>query len=267
VRRYQPWNGHGEAVTMPFATECAKCLRPLQRGEAIRLWDGKDYCRPCLDRASPSLAEYARRNATLNDGFAFTGGTARFWLRFGLVAALAILGPFAAATALAIMLRPWEDNDPVGWVIIGLLVLLGILGLSALLVGVLRALRQGWAVEVMVLSLLRPRVRIQDGLVYLKRGPSCCPRGTNYPLAKCRWFPLDLHLLKLPIHHWHDRREFRALRQLDPEWRGVVILLPPEHPMRGLIAGHGVPSGTSRTAAVWEAFLTLADVPHGDLLA
>jgi hypothetical protein len=252
---------------MPFATACAKCLQTLPREEAIRLWDSKDYCRPCLDRASPSLAEYARPNATLNGDFAFKGHTARFWFRFSLVAAVAILGPLAAATALAIMLRPWEDNDPVGWVIIGFLGLFGVLGQLALLVGVLMALRQGWGVELVVLSILRPRVRIQDGLVHLQRGPSCCPRSTTYPLAKCHWFPLDLHLLKLPVHHWHDRREFRALRQLDREWRGVVILLPVERPLRGLIAGGGIPCGTRRTADIWEAFLTLADIHQGDLEA
>jgi hypothetical protein len=56
-----------------------------------------------------------------------------------------------------------------------------------------------------------------------------------------------------------------ALRQLDPEWRGVMILLPVKRPSGGLIAGRGVPCGSRRTAGVWEAFLTLADIPQGDL--
>jgi hypothetical protein len=241
------------------------CLRPLQADEAIRLWDAKDYCRPCLDRASPSLAEFAKRNANLDDGFAFTGHTAKFWLQLSLFVAVAILAPLAVGTVLAVVLRPWQDNDPVGWVIIGFLGLFGVLALMALLVVVLRALRQGWAVEIVVLSLLCPRMRIQDGLVHLERGLGCCPGRTTYPLAKCQWFALDLHLLKLPVHPWHDRREFRALRQLDPEWRGVMILLPVERPLRGLIAGRGIPCGTRRTADIWEAFLTLADISRGDL--
>jgi hypothetical protein len=250
---------------MSFATECSRCLRPLLADEAVRLWDAKDYCRRCLDRASPSLAEVAKRNATLNDGFAFTGHTARFWLRLSLFVAVGILAPLAAGMFLAIVLRPWEDDDPVGWIIVGLLGLFGMLGVSALLVMVLGALRQRWAVEIVVLSLLRPRVRIQDGLVHLERGSVCCPRQTSYPLAKCRWFALDLHLLRLPVHRWHDRREVRALQQLDPVWRGVVILPPVERPLPGLVAGRGVPCGSPHTAGMWVAFLTLANIDQGHL--
>jgi hypothetical protein len=106
---------------MPIATECAKCLRPLQKEEAIRLWDAEDCCRPCVERASPSLAEFAKRHAKLNDRFALARHTARFWLRLGLFAAIALLAPLATA----ILFRLWEGDDPVGWGLLGLVGLLG----------------------------------------------------------------------------------------------------------------------------------------------
>ncbi|MEX1098454.1 MAG: hypothetical protein WED34_20585 [Planctomycetales bacterium] len=46
---------------------CRHCARPLAGEETVRLWDGRDYCRACVEAEMPGLAEYAAGHPRLEE--------------------------------------------------------------------------------------------------------------------------------------------------------------------------------------------------------
>ncbi|MEX0716659.1 MAG: hypothetical protein WD066_08735 [Planctomycetaceae bacterium] len=51
----------------PHEPNCRHCDRPLVEAETVRLWDGRDYCRDCVEAEMPGLAEYAASHPTLEE--------------------------------------------------------------------------------------------------------------------------------------------------------------------------------------------------------
>jgi len=51
---------------------CNCCEQRIPEEEAVRLWDGNDYCENCLERKLPGLAEYARRHPRLEERAPFS---------------------------------------------------------------------------------------------------------------------------------------------------------------------------------------------------
>jgi hypothetical protein len=47
--------------------ECVHCHASVDESTALRLFDGRWYCRMCVERESPALAEYAAENDHLDD--------------------------------------------------------------------------------------------------------------------------------------------------------------------------------------------------------
>ena len=74
---------------MPADDACPRCHERLAAQAAVRLWDGRDYCRACVDRACEGLADYAAAHPRLEERQPFS-------LRSGLRnAASALLGAAA----------------------------------------------------------------------------------------------------------------------------------------------------------------------------
>ncbi len=47
--------------------ECSLCTGLLTDSNAVRLWDGRDYCERCLEARLPGLADYARSHSRLEE--------------------------------------------------------------------------------------------------------------------------------------------------------------------------------------------------------
>ncbi|MEX0716658.1 MAG: PVC-type heme-binding CxxCH protein, partial [Planctomycetaceae bacterium] len=52
-------------MSNPPPPTCRHCDRPLVEPETVRLWDGRDYCRDCVEAEMPGLAEYAATHPRL----------------------------------------------------------------------------------------------------------------------------------------------------------------------------------------------------------
>jgi hypothetical protein len=61
-----PMNADTNVVATSNAT-CRKCAAPLEEANRVRLWDGLDYCRGCVDRAWPTLADWAIAHSRLEE--------------------------------------------------------------------------------------------------------------------------------------------------------------------------------------------------------
>ncbi len=53
--------------------QCSKCSQPLTPETTVHLWDGKDYCRGCVEAACPGMAEYARTHVFLEETMPYDG--------------------------------------------------------------------------------------------------------------------------------------------------------------------------------------------------
>ncbi|NQT16980.1 MAG: hypothetical protein HQ582_29755 [Planctomycetes bacterium] len=49
------------------AVLCSACNKSIAPGTSVRLWDGRDYCRTCLDSSCPGLAQYAVQHESLQE--------------------------------------------------------------------------------------------------------------------------------------------------------------------------------------------------------
>jgi hypothetical protein len=51
-----------------MSTGCCKCLGAVAQSEDyVRFWDGRDYCRSCLENTSPGLFDYVRETSVLKE--------------------------------------------------------------------------------------------------------------------------------------------------------------------------------------------------------
>lgn len=61
-----------QASSQQLAEKCASCSSDLLPDNAIHLWDGRWYCRRCVQRHSKDLARYAETHSCLTDRVALS---------------------------------------------------------------------------------------------------------------------------------------------------------------------------------------------------
>ena len=219
---------------MTADSTCGKCGRPLKSSQAIRLWDGKDYCRPCVDDACPKLAEYARSHETLEDTIPYDarGVLIGCVIIYGLV--VGIFALFAASIGAV----------PVGDAIAGALCLTSLAALIQVPLIFWTAKRR------------RPTVRVQDGVIAVSRSrfPLKSWRDYPFPLYDCSW-----KLGSLGYDTWLAPVPTLLFRR-------VVIVILPYRELGFLSIREKVACGWDpQMRDLWVGFLTLAGIPqrHG----
>jgi len=53
------------------ASACAHCDAPLTSETTVHLWDGRDYCRACVEDACEGMADYAADHPRLEETLPF----------------------------------------------------------------------------------------------------------------------------------------------------------------------------------------------------
>ena len=215
----------------------AGCPHPAHAPATVRLWDGRDHCVDCVERACPGLAGFARERDRLEDAIPYDrrGGLVAWAKMAGLLStALALVGAgsFAAMDATSA----------------GLLV--------GAMAAVLAVTLLGTLPSVFKAGRVLPAVRVVDGLVEVFR-PSHA-RGRNpvatYPLGEARW---------------HVGRVVE-----DSSCRGKGGAIVPDRPaivLRAPRKWKGVAPPSEFTAIgsspelvrLWAGFLRLVEVPEG----
>ena len=150
--------------------QCSKCSCTLTPGDAVRLWDGRDYCRECVEKACSGLAEYAAAHERLAEApppWSPRVVWAMRLLQWGPLV-LAVLGGIVALAVQAPSLKP----DGVG--MIAMLALYGVV--PALAIGLAKCNRQ--------------TVSAENGRIVVSRRIG---GNRSAPLEQCRWHFADEH--------------------------------------------------------------------------
>ena len=204
--------------------------------EFVRLWDGRDHCRACVEAASPGLWEYAQGRDCLEDSIPFdrAGGLRVWWRYVGLffgVWALVGAGFFVA-------LEP--------------LTTLGFLAASGgcLAFGLLVNLTSVYKARKVL-----PTVRVRDGVVEVFRPFAMSGRPVaTYRLLDARW-----HLGRLN----EDTFALGRGGAIVPA-RSAVLLRAPQKRKGVAPASEVTATGsTPEMIRIWRGFLKLAGVSEG----
>jgi hypothetical protein len=204
---------------------CRYCGRALSGEAPVRLWDGHDYCRPCVDGACPGLAEHAAQSDLLEETLPHSPlVVAGKLFALGGGAGMAFFGTF-------LVLAGWQDSGLVGG-------LQGLL-LAALLVLPMIGLCAG--VSALRFAHRRPSVSVTNGHLEVRTGDVWSAR---YPLSECQWF-------------FGDSKRMNLLEKvMPPGGPAMLIVLPREQGgMYDKLAAVGFSEASRRR---WAAFLTLA---------
>lgn len=226
---------------LPELATCRRCDAAVEPEQTVRLWDGRDYCRPCVEKSCPGLADYAAANPTLDDQIPYDHAFAR---RSGLASMAVIL---FALSSVPMVLFLAADVEP-SWAALGssvaFLVVFGVvpIGFGFLLERFVR--RPGFLA-----------VHVRDGLLTADppfKGPI---RPLRCELGLIRWF--------LGVRT--DDGKPRARNQgnpLQPRFEAVVLVIPDRHPSDW--QGWRIATGsTPEMVRRWTAFLRLAEIPEG----
>jgi len=159
------------AARSSWSVKCNACLRESDDDAVAALWDGKAYCRQCLEAGCPGLFEFARLHPQLEETAPYepvriAKHHAVFYLGLGLILGLAM-----AAAA-------FQSEG-----VFGLFV--GILG--GLMIGLLAGLIQIPPYLWMTRRML-PTVRFEGGQVFVGRGLKTTTQRHSYTLDSLRWY-------------------------------------------------------------------------------
>jgi hypothetical protein len=213
---------------------CGGSLEPKQR---VRLWDARDYCSECVERACAGLTEFARTHRHLEDQPILDWRAIRRSRFEGNVVVSCGLLVGLVELVLGASGR-WDLFAWVGGVV--LLILGAILGTS----------KRKWG----RLPRFVPKIRVEDGWISIFRSTHMDGKQPilRFPLADCRWRIGDL---KQDTQLGH----FRGLHG------PAVILVAPlgsgtdlDHSSRSSACGVD-----PKVRARWVGFLRLAKVPEG----
>ncbi len=210
---------------------CRLCEAALNQQSAVLLWDGRLYCRPCLEHVAPGLANYARDNpvleetrpAEVNDKLKTYWGFTRpflFSATFGALVHVALTGWNGAG-------NEWILNALAAVILVPMLLALI---MNYFFLKPFRKTKNGL-----------PRVAISKGEVQLYHGDELIHTAT---LADCSWSDLSKNPHSDPqkdIDHYFLvliwRRPWWSLRE------------------RAVLCGF-----TAETRARWLQFLMIAEV-------
>jgi len=209
---------------------CPACSERLTAERAVPLWDGRVYCRRCVECACPELADYAASHERLQESMPlkFCEEHNRRLARI-MAGSLGVFSIVLCATALPSGEYPF----------VGVLIAL----FMALFVGVPVCVLF-YLFSVSLVRNKRPYVCVQSGRLTVRYGES----EVNAALRDCQWWfgkLKGMHLFR--EHHIYSRAPVLLIRFPRGGFWGrapVIVAVGYTPEMRGL----------------WEGFLRLADV-------
>lgn len=207
---------------------CAKCSRPLADQPAVDLWDGKRYCRDCVAAASPLLLSCVDQFSTLGENIQAN--------RREVVRDSAVTTFLAAAFLTFLTMVIADDLEELA----GYGLVMSTIGLALILFYLV--------VEWFGARSVRGRVELANGEFVVNHPNFGCEsfklRNGTWRVGKTRDAPFFF-------------RGVRLRRQI------VILEFPLDYPMLW-VKRIRIPCGlTDEMREVWQAFLTLADVPQG----
>ncbi|MGD9648056.1 MAG: hypothetical protein AB7U73_20250 [Pirellulales bacterium] len=201
--------------------------------QSVRLWDGCDYCRSCVERALPGLADYAAAHSVLEDHLPFDmRDLLRAELRLFAILYVLITALFAIPYAVHRTLRDFA----VGFALILLVVFVPI--------AIATAIGLSWRWLRRKQAIYPIRLRVSDGII-----TSHWQDGRHYSrsLYAANWAKARVPRGFARRHGYAQRRILIVRHVALPEgaqWCEMCAISP---------------AGCAR----WQAFLTLAGVPGG----
>lgn len=185
------------SASVEMATiECAHCHGSVDESAALRLFDGRWYCRACVERESPALAEYAATHNYLDDQITYDVKALGF---------AAVLYCFVAAIGMVVLLEftpPEPGMNPHVVIPIGSIILAPI----------------GFLLQWMVAQVQLPRtILADDGFLNVFTQM----QAKQYPLRDCEW-RVERSGLRLMHDGVSPRKTFLALYV--PGWRRQQLL-------------------------------------------
>ena len=219
---------------MNAGTLCKKCSCRLTPQTTVRLWDGGDYCRRCVEEACPRLVDYALAHDVLEESMTYDRSAAlRRSVRMCVVMA-AIFG--------AVMALPWLAAGDLCMVVAAFVfaLLLAAVAAAIQIPGFL------WMAKCAV-----PKVTVQDGNVTTSRPNRRRLSSWTFPLSNCRWYLGKVR---------HDS----FLRNTVTPNAPAIILVYPVHWWGFEVFRYKNACGFSDDMReLWGAFLRLAAIPEG----
>lgn len=206
---------------------CHACDATLEPENTVRLWDGRDYCRSCVEAACPGLSDYAASHETLEETEEWTPA-ANIWWNFKISVVVLLLGGIFV-TALVV------SEPEIGITISGALIFFSIVWLLGEFLFIVGELWLGKG--------LRETIRVHGGQVTITAPHRRKP--LEYSLARCRW---------------HVGKGFSKGLGVAPSGPRLVLKFPTG--FLGLRAfGHYSTFGsTPEMLGIWRGFLALAGI-------
>jgi hypothetical protein len=212
---------------------CAKCGCAPSEEDRVLLWDGRIYCRSCVEVACPGMSGYARKRPELVETYDYS-----LWSFAWLLATLylAVVGIFTFVILLGASAKhPGEVPF--------LEIFLGVNVLAVLAMSI-----QG-PMLLLILMSGPPSVTVREGHIMVTRSGSRAWFGREFgsgSLSDCMWYVGRLR---------HDSKLGYALIANPP---AVIIVFPGSWLFRNKVAcGY-----TPEMRRIWEGFLTLTDIPR-----
>jgi len=216
-------------MTLPNVT-CNFCASTIERTEALRLWDNREYCSSCVNEKCPDLADYRGTHECLEDEFICSGAMFAKGSFKTFAYLFVVLAAFSLLTASRKFVRQMDLGD--------ILILSGLISVVGLIF-----LVQG----IVLLRLECPRVtRVCDGMLQVK---SWSFGNRSVPLADCQW------------HFGNVRQGISRTIEVETfmlKVPALVIRFPGRLGQKNKIALCIDPESRKR----WIAFLTLSGVPR-----
>jgi hypothetical protein len=206
---------------------CARCGATLMPETAVHLWDGRDYCRPCVEAACPGMADYAEQHEELAEEAPFVS---RLWMWLMDRGALVLMGLAAFGVFVFVAgLMTRMLGSPDAWSALAVLVV----GLST------PGLALGSLTFLALAQSGRWDICVRDGRITLRHKIGF---RRQVHLSRCRW----------------------SFAQDHPSGTRVLPLRTPQAAVRLQARFLRVRCGwTAETAGLWIGLCALAEVPYG----
>ncbi len=218
-----------DSIKTTSAGACPGCGEKLDGRHPVHLWDGRDYCRECVQQASPALLNAAEAFHRPEETLTYSA-----WKVFHRIS-LTLAALFNAVFGSIAFFVGWQRG--------------GVLeGAASLAVCAVFLLAMAWlfaALHAWFFSIERPSVSVGQDTLRVVHGDE---GSATYRLSDCEWY----------IGALRDTDSIRD-KAMWPDHlprRPAVILVPPRSETgRRLCVAVGY---TPETLEIWRAFLTLA---------
>ena len=153
-------------------TACPYCSYPVAE-EHVTMWDGRPYCRKCVEEVSPSLLRFYSEGKKLQDILDRSDISVLNYLNYiGKLYLLSVIMIFGLPGVLLVLLGKIELR--------GLLFVLGIFGVGGTVFMALQAILGAWLQRFH----LPEEVRIENGFFLI----TSRKKQESVPLKDCKWY-------------------------------------------------------------------------------